>query len=171
MDTPLSQLSEQERARALEHFRIICPFLEEGKALTQIARDHQLPLRTLRRWVQQYRAEGLVGLGRSPRRDQGTHRLLSTELQRCVEGLALQKPPLSIATIHRHVSELAKKRNESAPSYAVVYRIVRSLSSALTTLAQEGEKAYSQRFDLLHRREAAAANSIWPSTLGKSPRK
>ena len=68
MDTLLSQLSEPERERALEHFRIIRPFLEDGKTLTQIARDHQLPLRTLRRWAQQYRAEGLVGLGRTPRR-------------------------------------------------------------------------------------------------------
>ena len=111
--------------------------------------------------MQQYRAEGLVGLGRLPRRDQGTHRLLSTELQKCIEGLALQKPPLSIATIHRQVSELAQKRKEATPSYAVVYRIVRSLSAALTTLAQEGDKAYAQRFDLIHRREAEAPNAIW----------
>lgn len=131
MDTPLSQLSEPERERALEHFRIIRPFLEEGKALTQIARDHPLPLRTLRRWVKQYRAEGLVGLGRIPRSDLGIYRLLSTELQNCIEGLALQKPPMTIATIHRQVSELAQKRSEAITSYAVVYRIVRSLPSAL----------------------------------------
>lgn len=161
MDTPLSKLTEQERERALEHFRIICPFLEEGVALAQIARQHPLPLRTLRRWVKQYRTEGLVGLGRMPRSDQGTHRLLSAQLQTCIEGLALQKPPLSIATIHRQVSELAQKRKEAAPCYAVVYRIVHSLPSSLTTLAHEGEKTYSQRFDLIHRREADAPNAIW----------
>jgi putative transposase len=81
MDTPLSNLSEQEREHALEHFRIIRPFLEEGKALTQIARDHHISLRTLRRRVQQYRADGLVGLGRTQRSDQGTQRLLSKVCQ------------------------------------------------------------------------------------------
>ncbi len=75
--------------------------------------------------------------------------------------MALQKPPLSVATIHRQVSALAQKRGEAAPSYAVVYRIVRSLPSALTTLAQEGDTAYSQRFDLIYRREADAPDAIW----------
>ena len=161
MDLSLSNLSEQERERALDRFRIIRPFLEEETALTQIARDGQRPLRTLRRWVKQYRAEGLIGLGRAPRRDQGTHRQISVELQSCIEGLALQKPPLSIATIHRRISELAKKREEIVPCYAVVYRIVRQLPEALTTLAHEGDKVYSQNFDLIYRREAEAPNAIW----------
>ena len=47
------------------------------------------------------------------------------------------------------------------PSYSLVYDIVRQLPSALTTLAHQGSKAYHQRFDLLHRREAEAPNVIW----------
>jgi len=38
---------------------------------------------------------------------------------------------------------------------------VRQLPSALMTLAHQGSKAYHQRFDLLHRREAEAPNAIW----------
>lgn len=87
--------------------------------------------------------------------------LLSAELQRCIEGLALQKPPLSIAAIHRQVNGLAKKREEPPPCYAVVNHVVLNLPSALTTLAQEGDKTYAQRFDLIHRREAEAPNAIW----------
>ena len=56
---------------------------------------------------------------------------------------------------------VAASRHEAAPSYAVVYRIIRSLSPALTTLAQEGEKSYAQHFDLIHRREADAPNAMW----------
>jgi putative transposase len=39
--------------------------------------------------------------------------------------------------------------------------VVRQLPSALMTLAHQGSKAYHQRFDLLHRREAEAPNAIW----------
>jgi hypothetical protein len=42
-----------------------------------------------------------------------------------------------------------------------VYDIVRNADPALLTLAQEGSKAYSERYDLLHRREASAPNVMW----------
>jgi putative transposase len=78
-----------------------------------------------------------------------------------VEGLALQRPPLSIAAIHRQVSTLAQQHGLRPPSYGLVYSIVQQLPAALTTLARKGTKAYAQRFDLLHRREAEAPNAIW----------
>jgi putative transposase len=47
------------------------------------------------------------------------------------------------------------------PSYWVVYRIVRGLPADLLTLAHQGTKAYSDAFDLVHRREASGPNAIW----------
>jgi putative transposase len=157
----LTELTDHERAEAMARFQVVRPFLEEDTALTAIARQHAYPLRTLRRWVQRYRAEGLAGLVRTPRRDRGTRRRLPCVLHQCVEGLALQTPPLSIALIHRQVSALARQHNIKPPSYGLVYAIVRQLSPALTTLAHHGAKVYKQRFDLLHRREAEAPNAIW----------
>jgi putative transposase len=157
----LTELTDRERAEAMARWQVVRPFLEEDAALTDIARQHSYPLRTLRRWVQRYRAEGLAGLVRTPRRDRGTCRRLPLVLHQCVEGLALQTPPLSIALIHRQVSTLARQHNIPPPSYGLVYTIVRRLSPALTTLAHHGAKAYKQRFDLLHRREAEAPNAIW----------
>ena len=66
-----------------------------------------------------------------------------------------------MATIHRKVAETAKNRGEHIPSYTVVYRLIRKLEPALLTLAHEGTKAYSEPFDLVHRREAEAPNAIW----------
>ena len=43
-------------------------------------------------------------------------------------------------------------------SYAVVRRIVRGLPAGLLTLAHQGNKAYSEGFDLVHRREASKPN-------------
>jgi hypothetical protein len=56
----LSASTETQRAQALEHFRLIRPCLEDGVALTHIAAQHQRSVRTVRRWVRQYRAHGLA---------------------------------------------------------------------------------------------------------------
>jgi putative transposase len=100
-------------------------------------------------------------LVRQRRTDRGGHRRLPAELHQCIEGLALQTPPLSVAVIHRKVCELAHQREITPPSYSLVYTVVRQLPPALMTLAHQGAKAYHQRFDLLHRREAEAPNAIW----------
>jgi putative transposase len=56
---------------------------------------------------------------------------------------------------------LAPDLGEDPPSYWVVYRIVAALPADLVTLAHEGTKAYSNAFELVHRREANAPNAIW----------
>jgi transposase-like protein len=93
MVTPLSVLTEQERAQAMAHFGVLQPFLEGQVELRQLAQQHQLAPRTLRRWVHRYTTEGLAGLVRQRRGDRGGRRRLPAELQQCLEGLALQIPP------------------------------------------------------------------------------
>jgi putative transposase len=161
MTTLLSQLTETERARAMARFQVVRPFLEGHAELTSLAQQHSLSLRTLQRWVQRYDAAGLAGLVRKRRMDRGRPRRLSPELHQCVEGLALQRPPLTIAAIHRQVGAFAQQHGLRPPSYGLVYTMVQQLPAALTTLAHKGTKAYAQRFDLLHRREAEAPNAIW----------
>src|SRR5437660_10492751 len=97
---PLSELAEAERNRAFERFQLLRPFLEEGVPLARVARDHGLALRTVRRWAAQYRREGLAGLARKGRSDRGKRRLSDT-LRQATAGLALKKPPLPAASIHR----------------------------------------------------------------------
>jgi putative transposase len=160
MAIPLIALTDAQRELATAHFEILRPFLQQRVPLTHLAQQHQLPLRTLSRWVQRYRAEGLAGLVRKRRADHGRHRL-NPMLQQLIEGLALQNPPLSIAAIHRQVSELARQHDLQPLSYGLVHTIVKNLSPALTTLAHQGAKAYGQQYDLLYRREADAPNAIW----------
>jgi putative transposase len=157
----LSQLTEAEHAQAMARFQVVRPFPEGQVELTAIARQHSLSRRTLRRWVQRYDIEGMAGLVRQRRTDRGRPRRLSPALHQCVEGLALQTPPLSIAVIHRQICVLAQQHQLRPPSYSLIYAIMRRLPTALTTLAHQGSKAYRQRFDLLHRREADAPNAIW----------
>jgi putative transposase len=161
MTTLLSQLTEGERAQAMARLQVMRPFLEGQLELAAIAQQHSLSRRTLRRWVQRYDTEGLAGLVRQRRTDRGPPRRLSPALPQCVEGLALQTPPLSIAVIHRQICALAQQHQMRPPSYSLIYAMVRQLPAALTTLAHQGSKAYRQRFDLLHRREAEGPNAIW----------
>jgi putative transposase len=112
----LSSLSDDERTLALARFQILRPFLEDGVPLARVAREQNVILRTARRWVRRYRREGLAGLARKERSDRA-QRNLSTDLQQLIEGLALRKPRLSVATIHRQVAEAAQKRGEPPPCY------------------------------------------------------
>ena len=66
-------------------------------------RQHQMQLRTWQRWLHAYRHSGLVGLVRKSRRDRG-QRALSAEVEQLIEGLALRRPPLSCAAVHREVA-------------------------------------------------------------------
>ena len=159
LDT-LSALSEAQREIALERFELLRPFLEEGVALAEVARTVSVPLRTLERWVSRYRQQGLAGLARKPRSDQGKRRL-SEAMQKLVEGLVLQKPAPSLRNVYRQACHVAQQQGEEAPSYWQVWDLVQHLSPALKTLAQEGTKAYQQRFDLIARWEADAPNALW----------
>lgn len=42
-----------------------------------------------------------------------------------------------------------------------MFNIVRILPADLVTLAHKGTKAYSDTFELVHRREATGPNAIW----------
>jgi putative transposase len=157
---PLSGFSEAERVRAFERFELLRPALEEGIPLARVARNRGLALRTARRWAAQYRREGLAGLARKGRTDRGKRRLSDT-LRQAIEGLALKKPPLSAASIHRQAVTLAEHLGEVPPGYDAVYHLVRDLDPALVTLAHEGTKAYAETFDLVHRHEATGPNAVW----------
>jgi putative transposase len=122
----LTSLSEPQRLLALERFTLLRPALEEGVPLTQVARVQGVPLRTARRWVQQYRQHGLAGLVRTARADRG-QRHLTTQLQLLIEGLALRTPRPSVAAVHRQVTKVAEEQGWTPPSYATVYAIIRQL--------------------------------------------
>lgn len=157
----LVELSPESRELALSRFRLLEPHLERGCSLRLVAEEANVPLRTAQRWLTQYRRNGLAGLSRKPREDRGGRRVISQKIREAVEGLALERPPLPITSLYRQVRQFAETIGEPLPSYWIVYDLVRSMPAALVTLAHEGTKAYSERFDLVHRREATRANAVW----------
>ncbi len=158
---PLTGLSEEQRAEAYARYEILRPTLEEGVSQAQIAQTHHLSKSAVQRWVKRYREQGLAGLVTTGRSDKGKSRSLPEQAITLVEGLALQTPPRSAASIHRQVVEIAKAQGWKPPSYERVRQIIKSIDPALVTLAHQGAAAYREEFDLLYRREATHANAMW----------
>ncbi|HQT62843.1 Mu transposase C-terminal domain-containing protein, partial [Acidiphilium sp.] len=156
----LADLTEAERSDAMRRFEAIRPHVLHGVSLAEVARNGGLPLRSLQRWSARYRAAGISGLARCRRSDTGKRRL-DSDLVAVIEGLALGKPRLSAAAIHRRISAMAAAQAWPVPSYAAVYEITRALDPALITLAHDGPTAYRDRFELIHRHRAERPNAIW----------
>jgi putative transposase len=157
----LSAIPQSSRNIAQQRFEMLRPHLEGLRPLRVVASEASIPYRTAFRWVSGYRKRGLAALARKSRTDQGERRLASTQLIQAIEGLALERPPLPISSIHRQAGAMAEVLQERKPSYDVVRRIVRNLPAGLLMLAHRGNKAYSEGFDLVHRREALKPNAIW----------
>jgi transposase len=99
---PLTALSEDQRAQAHTRFTLIRPALEDGVSQAQVARIHNISKSTIGRWVKRYCEIGLAGLADvQVRSDKGKSRRLLAEAVTLIEGLALQTPPRTIASIHR----------------------------------------------------------------------
>jgi len=136
------------------------PILAQTVTLEEVAKQQNVNVRTIRRWLNAFKEHGLQGLSRKKRADRSLRRMPGP-LQGLIEGLYLQRPAPQITSIHRKVEVVCVEQGWEVPSYSTVYSIVRSLEPTLVTLAQEGRKVYQEHFDLLMMREASAPNEIW----------
>ena len=139
---------------------VLRPHLIDGVPLARTAADAGIPIRTVRRWIARYRADGPAGLTR-PTRPEAGKRTFSKELVELIEGMALLKPPPSIATIHRRITGLAGERGWRAPSYGTVRSIVVGIDPAMATLAHEGAAVFRDKYELVHRHRASRPNATW----------
>lgn len=145
---------------AMRRFAVIRPHLENDVSLAAAARAAEVPIRTAQRWLSRYKAEGLDGLKRR-RRSDGDRRKLARELVRLIEGMALCKPRLSCAAIHRRIAVVATSRDWHTPSYSTVWSIIRALDPEMVMLAQNGAATYRDCYELIYRHRAAAPNALW----------
>ena len=157
----LAELSAEERAIAQERFQLLESHLTGNRDLRSVAECTGVSFRTLQRWVAGYKRNGLPGLLRKERVDRGGRRTISPRLREAVEGLALEKPPLPLSSVHRQVCQFAEIIGEPPPSYWVVRDIALSLPKDLQTLAQRGPRRFGELYDLVHRRDASKPNAVW----------
>ena len=68
---------------------------------------------------------------------------------------------MSVSNIHRSIQNICKKDSLPSPSYHWVYQQIKAIPPNLLTLAQKGNKAYKQQFELLFRHDSSSSNAIW----------
>ncbi len=146
---------------AWERYHKILPFLSQGVPLAKLAHEEDVPVRTMWRWVHTFQRFGLAGLARKPRSDRGDRRRIPREMQNLIEGMLLEKPAPSIASVRRNLAKICEQEKWQVPSYSVIYDIAQQIDPALIMLAHEGVKAYNNAYDLVYRREATRPNEIW----------
>jgi putative transposase len=149
LPSELSAYTENQRREAMRKFHVLQLFLEEGVPLSSIAHREGISVRTIRRWLVRYRANGLQGLVRDVRNDRGTHGDLSEAVVTLIEGLTLKTPRQSVASIYRHAKSFAVKNGLRSASYSTVLAIANQVPKPLIFLAHEGTKAYKEKYDFL----------------------
>lgn len=94
---------EPERAEVATRMAVLRCHLYGAAPLDEAATDAGISIRTARRWLARYRADGPAELARATRPGAGK-RAFPKELIELIEGVALIKPPPSIVTIHRRLA-------------------------------------------------------------------
>lgn len=156
----LTNHSNEQRQAAVAKYKMIKPNLDYKKSLAEVSEEHGIPLRTLQRWKKHYLEEGLIGLVHKTRSDSGKTRLDPDVISE-IESLFFAHRKMSIATIHRKIHDFCSGKQFVPPSYNQVYKIIKALPSSIRTLAHEGDKAYSDEFDLIKIRESERPNEVW----------
>lgn len=146
---------------ALEKYNIIDPYLKKESSLSSIAKTNNIHLRTLQRWVVQYNKERLKGLDRKKRSDIGAYRKIATKTKELIEGLALQKRNITIATITRSIRSYCLEQNILPISYHTVRKIIKKIPKDLNILAKYGDKVYENSYEVVMRRESKYPNEVW----------
>lgn len=146
---------------AFNKYLIIKPYLEEETSLSSIAINNKIAIRTLQRWVAQYKKDGLESLNRKQRSDLGKYRKITEQTKGIIEGLFLHKKNISIANINRKINGYHKEHNIALTNYYTVRKIVQSLPKDMVTLAKSGDKAYADKYEIIMRRESKYPNQIW----------
>ncbi|PDX98875.1 transposase [Bacillus pseudomycoides] len=157
---PLTAYSSEQRQAAMIKYQVIAPYLRSEKNLIAIVEETGIAKRTLRYWIRNYEKFGLKGLIRKTRSDSGKIQL-DSEVIVTIEQMILKHRRNSLTSIHRMICEHCQQQSWKQPSYYQVYKIAQSLSQSLKNLAHDGQKAYENQYDLIHRREASYPNEIW----------
>lgn len=159
--TSIAELTESQRQNAHKKYHLIEPYLNGTFNLNDIAKNKNIPIRTLNLWLKKYRQNGLLGLARKPRQDRGNTRKCGQDLVEVIEGLYLKNPTLSRKNLHIMLAKYGSKHNIDLPSYRTLCRIIDSIPDDMVLLNLKGSKTYKQTYDLPHRWSATYPNELW----------
>ena len=116
---------EKEKELQIQRFKIIEPFLRKEKKLKTIEEESGVSYATLKRWVNAYKKNGVLGLDKKQRTDKDSFRKVDNKGIKIIEEFCRECEETKISQLYSiFVKKLSSKYNISYPTF---YRIVSNL--------------------------------------------
>lgn len=116
---------DTEKELQLQRFKIIEPFLRKEKKLKEIEEETGISYATLKRWVNGYKKNGILGLDKKQRTDKDSYRAIDEDGVEYIEQICRESKETKISKLYSFCKEkLSNKYNISYPTF---YRIVSNL--------------------------------------------
>ncbi len=136
----LAEASEQARSIADEHYELIQGFLHRkhipNEELRAYAKQHETSLETLRKYLRDYRTDGLKGLlPREQRADTGKRHAMSQRMEGIVAGLRFSQHDLPIRAVFERACQRATLLGEPEPTQWQVRQICDGIAEEVKEVA------------------------------------
>lgn len=144
---PLVGLAEEELQKINDYAAALRQAQgKSAKTRTWIARGQKISIATLDRDVQRFKVEGVQGLIRKKRNDDGGSRIADRKVLARIQAEYLKpyRPPVS--EIHRLIKKDYEMSGLRPPSYSFVWRIAKGLAPDLVARFRIGERHYDDKF-------------------------
>lgn len=116
---------EKEKELQIQRFKIIEPFLRKEKKLKTIEQETGISYATLKRWVNSYKKNGVLGLDKKQRNDKDSFRKIDNKGIEFIENFCRECKETKISKLYSMFTE--KLSSKYSISYPTFYRIVSNL--------------------------------------------
>lgn len=158
-NSALFEISANKRDEAIRRVGIVTEFekfsagvvRENGTrsgALAVYSRQHNIPLRTLQRWIAKYRDEGINGLVDMRGRGEGNGDTISEEAFGLFKSMYLDQRRLSLKMCWQNIcyENRRQKKGWTIPNLRTMYNLVnRRIPLPMQILHREGQAAYDAK--------------------------
>lgn len=110
-----------------ERFQIILPFLQGKKTLKEIEKESNISYATLKRWIKNYRENGINGLEIKSRADKNSFRKADETTIKKIKKLYSSNKEKSLIELYKKVKETL----EENMSFNTFYRVINQLDTYL----------------------------------------
>lgn len=143
-EVPKASLDEALRRHpfVLRALEIIESRAEVSKQMDALAIEASETSRTLYRWVDQWKRDGMPGLLPKWGKKRGTFTALSTAIQEVIKYEYLSPSRPSVTTVYRRVTEYCAQLALPAPCVNTVNKFIKSLPLPARVMAREGHEAW-----------------------------
>ena len=109
---------DTEKELQLQRFKIIEPFLRKEKKLKEIEEETGVSYATLKRWVNAYKKNGILGLDKKQRTDKDSYRAIDEDGVEFIEQICRESKETKISKLYSFCKEkLSNKYNISYPTF------------------------------------------------------